>query len=65
MKTKKKTCKHFRNEVPSYVADELRVADSEPCDVCDTKPRNVHVEHGIVHIPKFDANRKELDEPRR
>jgi hypothetical protein len=50
---KKKTCKHFRNEVPSYVADELRVADKEPCEVCDTKERNIRTEYGIIRIPKF------------
>ncbi|HTI97932.1 MAG TPA: hypothetical protein VL527_03435 [Dongiaceae bacterium] len=32
------TCKHFRNQVPREVADELRDADPEPCPVCDALP---------------------------
>jgi len=32
------TCRHFRYEVPSECADELRDADPEPCPVCDVLP---------------------------
>ncbi len=30
-----KTCRHFRFKVPQQLADELRLADPEPCEVCD------------------------------
>lgn len=30
-----KTCRHFRNRIPTEDADILRAADPEPCDVCD------------------------------
>jgi len=32
------TCRHFRNQVPSEIADELRNDDPEPCPVCDALP---------------------------
>jgi len=32
------TCRHFRNQVPREIADELRDADPEPCPVCDALP---------------------------
>jgi hypothetical protein len=34
-----KTCRHFRYQVPQDVADELRNADPEPCEICDALPR--------------------------
>ena len=32
------TCRHFRNQVPREIADELRDNDPEPCHVCDAMP---------------------------
>jgi len=32
------TCRHFRNQVPRELADELRDNDPEPCYLCDTMP---------------------------
>src|SRR5829696_2015727 len=32
------TCRHFRNQVPREIADELRDNDSEPCYLCDSTP---------------------------
>ena len=52
MKQKKK-CKHFRGEIPGYESDELRIADKEPCEVCDVKDRMVKVGETTVYIPKF------------
>lgn len=32
------TCRHFRNQLPRELADELRDADPAPCTVCDAMP---------------------------
>ena len=32
------TCRHFRNQVPREIADELRDDDPETCPVCDAMP---------------------------
>lgn len=53
---KKKKCKHFRGEIPGHESDELRVADKEPCEVCDIVPRTIYLGDEVYHIPEFDAN---------
>lgn len=52
-----KTCKHYRNQIPKEDADELRLADSEPCEVCDTCDRYLYCEHRRmkIFIPKFQV----------
>lgn len=52
---KKKTCKHFRGEIPGYESDELRVADKEPCEVCDIVDRTIRFDNKVYHIPKFTS----------
>jgi uncharacterized UBP type Zn finger protein len=55
-----KTCKHFRNQVPSEYANELRALDKEPCEVCDTKERLIicetDTESNYYYIPKFQTS---------
>lgn len=50
---KKKQCKHFRGEIPQFDSDELRVADKEPCEVCDVRPRVIRIDSEVYHIPQF------------
>lgn len=47
------TCRHFRNCIPGDEADELRLADPEPCPVCDANAdaRLVRVNHLIPAAP--------------
>src|SRR6187402_2415947 len=44
------TCRHFRNQVPREIADELRDYDPEPCHVCDAMPhrRNRATDYSLV-----------------
>jgi len=44
------TCRHFRNQVPREIADELRDNDPEPCYVCDTMP---HRRNGIASVADY------------
>ena len=44
------TCRHFRNQVPREIADELRDQDPEPCHVCDTMP---HRRHRILSLARI------------
>jgi hypothetical protein len=44
-----KTCRHFRYLLPQDEADELRLADPMPCEVCDPLMRRRGIqfeEHG-------------------
>jgi hypothetical protein len=51
---KKKTCKHFRGEIPGYESDELRIEDQSPCEVCDIVDRTLKIGEEIIFIPKFN-----------
>jgi hypothetical protein len=43
------TCRHFRFQVPSEMADELRDADAMPCAVCDAMPHRMHQFSDPIH----------------
>ena len=53
-----KTCKHFRNQIPTYQSNELRLADKQPCEVCDVIDRLILCErtNQYIFIPKFNFN---------
>lgn len=60
-----KTCKHYRNQIPSDEADELRLSDKEPCSVCDTCDRYLYCEYRRtkIFIPKFQAAVVDIAQP--
>lgn len=51
-----KICRHFRGEIPGCESDELRVADKQPCEVCDIKSRTIWIDGEAHYIPQFNQN---------